>query len=167
MIRVDDILNKWGKALTDRLVNDIQTKMIERKGSMGQFSSTVNASGKLADSITYKVDVYRLKVQGNDYIYYLQNGRGPNKNQSKEALWKFAGWAGSTFIKDWINDRGLDLNPFAVAYNLGKNGSSIFQAGGSDLVSGIFNEALQDSIEDDFSKLVASEISSEILKMVA
>jgi hypothetical protein len=34
-------------------------------------------------------------------------------------------------------------------------------------VSGIFNETLQNSIEDDFSKLVASEISSEILKMVA
>ena len=41
------------------------------------------------------------------------------------------------------------------------------KARGSDLVSGIFNEALQNSIESDFANLIASEISSEILNIAA
>jgi hypothetical protein len=162
VIRVDDILNKWGKALTEQLVNDIENKMIQRQGARGSFSAPVNASGKLAESITYKIDGYRLKVQGNDYIYYLQNGR---KNGKRPPI---------SVIRQWIDDKGInptdiskDSLAFLIARRIGQEGTTIFQAGGSDLVSGIFNETLQNSIEDDFSKLVASEISSEILKMVA
>ena len=72
MLIVDDILKRWGITLTDQLVNDIKTKMIQRRGVNGSFASPVNASGALADSIKYTIDGYRLKVQGNDYIYYLQ-----------------------------------------------------------------------------------------------
>ena len=51
MLIVDDILKRWGITLTDQLVNDIKTKMIQRRGVNGSFASPVNASGALADSI--------------------------------------------------------------------------------------------------------------------
>lgn len=162
MLDVQVILNKWGIKLTEQLVNDIQNKLILRQGARGQFSSPVNASGALADSIKYTIDGYRLKVQGNDYIYYLQYGRKPGGRPPIKA------------IRQWIDDKGItpekgskDSLAWAIAKKIEKEGTTIYKAGGSDLVSGIFNEALQQSIESDFANLIASEISSEILKIAA
>ena len=162
MLIVDDILKRWGLSLTEQLVNDIKTKMIQRRGVNGSFASPVNASGALADSIKYTIDGYRLKVQGNDYIYYLQYGRKPGGRPPIKA------------IRQWIDDKGItpekgskDSLAWAIAKKIEQEGTTIYKAGGSDLVSGIFNEALQNSIEQDFANLIASEISSEILKIAA
>ena len=162
MLDVQVILNKWGIKLTEQLVNDIQNKLILRQGARGQFSSPVNASGALADSIKYTIDGYRLKVQGNDYIYYLQYGR------------KAGGRPPIKAIRQWIDDKGItpekgskDSLAWAIAKKIEQEGTTIYKAGGSELVSGIFNEALQQSIESDFANLIASEISSEILKIAA
>jgi len=159
---VDDILKRWGITLTEQLVNDIKTKLIQRRGASGSFSSPVNASGQLADSIKYTIDGYRLKIQGNDYIYYLQNGR------------KAGGRPPIKVIRQWIDDKGIlpnkgskDSLAWAIAKKIEKEGTTIWKAGGSDLVSGIFNEALQQSIEADFANLIASEISSEIINIAA
>lgn len=162
MLVVDDILKRWGITLTEQLVNDIKTKLIQRRGASGSFSSPVNASGQLADSIKYTIDGYRLKIQGNDYIYYLQNGR------------KAGGRPPIKVIRQWIDDKGIlpnkgskDSLAWAIAKKIEEEGTTIWKAGGSDLVSGIFNEALQQSIESDFANLIASEISSEILNIAA
>ena len=162
MLDVQVILNKWGIKLTEQLVNDIQNKLILRQGARGQFSSPVNASGALAESIKYTIDGYRLKVQGNDYIYYLQYGR------------KAGGRPPIKAIRQWIDDKGItpekgskDSLAWAIAKKIEQEGTTIYKAGGSELVSGIFNEALQQSIESDFANLIASEISSEILKIAA
>jgi hypothetical protein len=159
---VDDILKRWGITLTEQLVNDIKTKLIQRLGVSGSFSSPVNASGQLADSIKYTIDGYRLKIQGNDYIYYLQNGR------------KAGGRPPIKVIRQWIDDKGIlpnkgskDSLAWAIAKKIEEEGTTIWKAGGSDLVSGIFNEALQQSIEADFANLIASEISSEIINIAA
>ena len=162
MLIVDEILKKWGIKLTEQLVNDIKTKMIQRRGASGSFASPVNASGALAESIKYTIDGYRLKVQGNDYIYYLQNGRKPGGRPPIKV------------IRQWIDDKGIvpdkgskDSLAWAIAKKIEQDGTTIYKAGGSDLVSGIFNEALQNSIESDFANLIASEISSEILNIAA
>lgn len=162
MIDVTAILNKYGLSLTERLKNDIENKLINRVGSKGSFQSPVNASGRLKDSISFKVSGYRLSVQGNDYIYYLQYGRKSGKRPP------------ISVIRQWIDDKGIvptDISKDSLAYliakRIGEEGTTIFKAGGSDLLSSIFNEALQDSIESEFSNLIASEISSDLLKMVA
>mgnify|MGYP001188897238 FL=1 len=162
MLVVDDILKRWGITLTEQLVNDIKTKLIQRRGASGSFSSPVNASGQLADSIKYTIDGYRLKIQGNDYIYYLQNGR------------KAGGRPPIKVIRQWIDDKGIlpnkgskDSLAWAIAKKIEEEGTTIWKAGGSDLVSGIFNESLQQSIEADFASLIASEISSEIINIAA
>ena len=50
MINLEARLNELGVKLTEQLVNDIQTKLIQRRGANGTFESVVNASGKLAKS---------------------------------------------------------------------------------------------------------------------
>jgi enoyl-[acyl-carrier-protein] reductase (NADH) len=65
------------------------------------------------------------------------------------------------------NKGSKDSLAWAIAKKIEEEGTTIWKAGGSDLVSGIFNEALQQSIEADFANLIASEISSEIINIAA
>lgn len=76
----------------------------------------------LTEYITESENKINFGIKGEYYTYWMQNGRNPNKDQSPEGLLKFARWAGSTFIKQWIIDKGISANPFAVAYSIAKNG---------------------------------------------
>lgn len=167
MINIESHLEKLGVSLTAQLVEAIQTKLIERKGASGSFQSVVNASGKLAKSIRYEVtNGTVLSFYGNDYIQYLENGRGPTKNGGNGAV--------KRAIRQWIDDKGIipdgiskDSLAFLIARRIHQEGSTIYQAGGSDLVSGIFNEALQRSIEAEFAQLLVTEIQSDIFGLAA
>lgn len=163
MINIENHLEKLGVSLTAQLVEAIQTKLIERKGASGNFQSVVNASGKLAKSIRYEVtNGTVLSFYGNDYIQFLENGRRPGKRPP------------TSVIRQWIDDKGIipdgiskDSLAFLIARRMGEEGSTIYQAGGSDLVSGIFNEALQRSIEAEFAQLLVTEIQSDIFGLAA
>jgi hypothetical protein len=160
---IEDILEKFGITATEALVNAIKTKLIERQGASGGFRSVVNASGRLADSIDYVVTGSRLTIRGNDYIYYLENGRKPGKRPPKDV------------IRKWIDDKGIvprdniskDSLAYLIARKMGEEGSTIYKAGGSDLVSGIFNDQFVDSLQSEFMNLLTVEVESEILKLVA
>jgi hypothetical protein len=160
---IEDILEKFGITATEALVNAIKTKLIERQGANGSFRSVVNASGRLADSIDYVVTGSRLTIRGNDYIYYLENGRKPGKRPPKDV------------IRKWIDDKGIvprdniskDSLAYLIARKMGEEGSTIYKAGGSDLVSGIFNDQFVDSLQSEFMNLLTVEVESEILKLVA
>ena len=167
MIDVEGTLNKIGVRLTEQLVNDIRTKLLERKGVDGNFQSVANASGKLANSISYVVvNGTKLQIFGNDYIQYLQNGRRPTKGGGNGSLKKA--------IRQWIDDKGIipdgiskDSLAFLITRKIHEEGATIYKAGGSDLLSSIFNEALQSSVEADFANLIVTEIQSEIYKLAA
>ena len=163
MINLEARLNELGVKLTEQLVNDIQTKLIQRRGANGTFESVVNASGKLAKSIRFEVtNGTVLSIYGNDYIQFLGNGRRPGKRPP------------TSVIRQWIDDKGIipdgiskDSLAFLIARRIHQEGSTIYQAGGSDLISGIFNEELQRSIEAEFAQLLVTEIQSEIFELLA
>jgi hypothetical protein len=103
-----------------------------------------------------------LSIYGNDYIQFLENGRRPGKRPP------------TSVIRQWIDDKGIipdgiskDSLAFLIARRMGEEGSTIYQAGGSDLISGIFNEDLQRSIEAEFAQLLVTEIQSEIFELLA
>jgi hypothetical protein len=160
---IEDILEKFGITATEALVNAIKTKLIERQGASGGFRSVVNASGRLADSIDFVVTGSRLTIRGDDYIYYLENGRKPGKRPPKDV------------IRKWIDDKGIvprdniskDSLAYLIARKMSEEGSTIYKAGGSDLVSGIFNDQFVESLQSEFMNLLTVEIESEILKLVA
>jgi hypothetical protein len=55
----------------------------------------------------------------------MQGGRKPNENQDPKALKAWVGWAGSTFLKAWVKDKGLSISPFAVAWKIAKEGVKV------------------------------------------
>jgi hypothetical protein len=159
MIDISKILNDYGKMLTERLKNDIKTKQVTKYGA-------VNASGKLHDSIAYKVEGAVLTITGNSYIYFLQYGRKKTEKGSEPGKLR-------PIIRQWIDEKGIvprdgiskDSLAYLITRKIHEEGTSIWQQGGTDLVSGIFNEQLVNELNDSFGMLISAEVSSEILKL--
>jgi len=152
LISPELILNELGREVTERLKQDILTKRVTRYGA-------VNASGKMHDSIRYEVTNggETLRVFGEDYIYYLQHGRKNGKRPPKKV------------IREWIDAKGIvpdgiskDSLAFLIQRKIGEKGTTIFEQGGSDLVSDIVTDemvvALKEKLQNDLIALFKSEI---------
>jgi len=152
LISPELILNELGREVTERLKQDILTKRVTKFGA-------VNASGQLHDSIRYEVtnNGETLRVFGEDYIYYLQHGRKNGKRPPKKV------------IREWIDAKGIvpdgiskDSLAFLIQRKIGEKGTTIFEQGGSDLVSDIVTDemvvALKEKLQNDLIALFKSEI---------
>lgn len=146
-------LNRIGQALVDKLKEDIKTKPVTKYG-------VVNASGKLADSVRYEVYDNGVRVYALDYIYYLQFGR------------KFGKFPPRSVIRKWIDDKGInptdiskDSLAFLIARKISRQGTTIFQQGGSDLVSGVIESEFFTNLTQQLIDTFVAELSSEILKL--
>ncbi len=111
------------------LETDIGSWLDERKAALvsNYNAMGLKASGGWEQELNATVEVtpqrIKAKIDGAHYTHYLVHGRKPNKNQSK--LVGFALWAGNTFIKDWVEQKGIMANPIGVAYNIGKKGIEV------------------------------------------
>lgn len=84
-----------------------------------------NASGQWKRSLGVRAETTRGVITGMDYTEFLTRGRGKNDDQSPEAITHFVRWAGHYIFKDWVKNKGLNLNPYVVAYNIAKEGTKI------------------------------------------
>lgn len=155
---VEEIVNKWLK--------DVQDDLIKNYDKLG-----LRASGRWAKSLEpfqrREGGVIKLGILGEDYTDYIENGRGPNKNQTKEGLRAWVGWAGSTFLAQWVKDKQIDVNPFAVAWKIAREGWEVpnkHNAGGlvSDVVTrkriAGLNRSLVFSLVRDFKSAIIKEL---------
>ena len=138
-----------------KLVKELQDKHIE----LGQ-----KASGKWVEGLEVVASHNGGSILAEDHTKFLTIGRPPNTDQSPEALRKFAGWAGNTWAKDWVADKGISISPFAVAYSIGKNGTEIYNQGGTDLVDGVLTDERIQQVIDAIGESLRVEIRKEILR---
>lgn len=108
--------------VSDEQIQKVMQGVIDNYLIPSFIESGHNASGKFIESLS--ADGYDNKgyINGNDYIYFIINGREPNKDQSPEALNHFMKWAGYYIFRDWVKDKGINGSPYAIAYSVGKNG---------------------------------------------
>ena len=113
---IDKIINDW--------LGDLQTGLVENYNKLG-----LKASGKWEQSLEqFKRGAptgYEIGIKGMRYTGAMLYGRKPNADQGPEALRKWAGWAGSTFIAQWVKDKGINANPYAVAYGIARKGTKV------------------------------------------
>lgn len=154
MSKVDDISKKW--------LQDTQKDLIDNYNRLG-----LRASGKWANSLKTeyknKVTSINLIITGEDYTEQLENGRRPNQNQTPEALKKWVGWAGSTFLAKWVKDKGLSLSPFAVAWKIAREGWKVpnkNNAGG--LVTDVVNKENTNKLIQDLGQAYIDTVFSDI-----
>jgi hypothetical protein len=143
---VDEVLTKYGKMIVAQLQSDIRNKPLPRR--KGQ-SYVANASGKLANSVNFKVENGVLRIYADSYIYFLAYGRKPTTGGSKPGKLK-------DIIREWIDAKGIepygniskDSLAFLITRSIHKNGTSLYPQG-STLLSDIVNETLINGIKND------------------
>lgn len=153
MLSTELILNEIGQVVSDRLVSDIKTKRVTKYGA-------VNASGKLAESVRYDVtnNGETLRVYAEDYIYYLVHGRANGKRPPKQA------------IREWIDAKGIspdgiskDSLAFLIARKIGESGTTIYQQGGSDLLSDIITDELVIQVKQELQDRLIALFQSDLV----
>lgn len=143
--KITGILNKAGSFISAELKDLIQRKPVTKFGS-------VNASGKLKDSVHYDIKDYVMRVYALDYIYYVEHGRKAGKYPPKKA------------IRDWIESKPTAQSNFgwSVASESKKNsivfliqrkiaeeGTTIYKQGGSMLLEDILSNDLRGQIKSE------------------
>ena len=112
----EEIAAKW--------LSEAKARVIAQYNALG-----LKAFGKFEKELEDVVEVepsgLRIALLGAQYTGALISGRDKNKDQSKEGLRKFVGYAGNTFLKQWVKDKGLSISPFAVAYKIARKGIMI------------------------------------------
>ena len=97
-------------------------------------ASEHNASGALLDSFNGRATDFGAVITSLDYIEYLIYGRAPNQDQDPEAIKSWVSWFAPNVFEPWADSKGINVNPYAVAYNIAKRGTIIYREGGSDLL---------------------------------
>jgi len=104
-------------------------------------------------------DKLNIKFYAPAYTEQLVKGRKPNKSQDKEGLKAWVGWAGSTFLKKWVDDKGLNINPFAVAWKIAREG---WQVPNSNNSGKLLDDVLSFSKVEELAKLIGSDIEKDL-----
>lgn len=133
------------ETLTRKHLENLRDKLREEIASRG-----MDSSGGAFDSL----EVSGNQLLGNDYIYYLVNGRGPGK------------FPPVANIVEWVRTKlGLEgREARQAAYLIGRKislqGTSIFR----DKSKGLPLDALVEEMLDELTKEVAEEAKVEVLK---
>ena len=155
-MRTNEIINDWLVETKSALVQNYNDLGLRASGNWEESLSEFNELNN---------DVYRFGISGNDYTQYIENGRRPNQNQSKEVLAKWVGWAGNTIIKDWVQDKGLSLNPFAVAWKIALSGWSVPNAhNDGGLVSDVVTKERLEDLNRQIVVFKVQAFKSQVIK---
>ena len=107
------------------------------------------------------------RIRGRFYSYWLAHGRAGNRDQSPEALRRWAVWAGKTFIGDWVRAKGIAADPIAVAYSIAQKGTTWKSKGGSNLLEVLEEPETIKYIQDRMSAIVAPKVADMLRRSAA
>ena len=149
---IQQILNDWSERTKQEL--------IDKYRSMG-----LKASGAFENGLTTDTTENRTQIWTVPHTWYMVNGRGKNSSQDKEAVRKWVGWAGSTFLKKWVEDKGLDISPFAVAYKIARQGIRVpNEKNDGTLISSVINDNSISGLLSQMGIYIIKDIKTDIQK---
>lgn len=137
----------------DIAVNEIKARAIEEAERRGKVATrgTLNSLSVTAFSTPFGATGV---LEGNDNWKYVGNGRGPGKMPPVRP------------IQDWIDATGRDLNAWAVAKGIAKQGTRDFRAGAPNVfisaIDAFENGAGMDRLEETAGKEMEDAIVNSI-----
>lgn len=144
----------------DRWMQDSKTILLQNYEAKG-----LRASGKFAESIQIESRDDGSRMLGAGHTFQMVNGRNPNANQDKNAIRRWVGWAGSTIIAQWVQDKGLSLNPYAVAWKIAREGTTVPNPRNDGrLLLDTFTDKRFDELNKGVLDIFSTEIVSTIQK---
>ena len=124
----------------------------------------LRASGQYADELKAIVvqsgTKINAKIVGPIQSIFMEGGRGPNRDQSQQAV-KNLGW----YLKQWVADKGIDVNPYAAAHKIVYSG---IQVPNPHNPGGVISDVINDEWFKQLNKVIGLDvlqsIQSDVLK---
>ena len=143
----EELLNKEGSQLVSKIQSNIQ-------------SAGKNATGKTARSLkTTVIDndkVTKLTIDAAPWFFTLETGRKAGKRPPIAP------------IMEWIQAKGIQGGKglaYAIAVNIGKKGTKLFQTGGrKDIFSNVINDNTVKRIEDKIAEISIKATADSIIE---
>lgn len=126
-----------------------------------------NWARQLEPFVFTEPDRLRAGIKGTKYTEYITLGRRPNQDQTDEGLRKWVGWAGSTFIAEWVKQKNISVNPFAVAWKIAREGWQVpnkFNKGG--LIGNVVTRDRVRELNESITLFVVEDFKSEFIKTI-
>ena len=148
---------------TNDLVTDILNEAKD-KIHKDYISLGLKASGGFGESL--RVDTKREgshiigTLYGAKQAYWMEHGRQPNKKKTKGAV-VFLG----KILEKWVQDKGINVNPYAAAYKIVHEGIQVpnrYNKGG--VISNTINDKWRDETIRRIASSEAVNIKSDIIK---
>lgn len=114
---------------------------------------------KFGDTIEVEANEYSGTLSADENILVMEFGRGPTKPGAKKGN-------PTVFeqIKDWISRKGLDLNPYAVSYNIHKYGTVVWRMKGrTGIISNIISKNRTQSLIAAFGDRYQAEVRTAVI----
>ena len=147
---IQQILHDWSERTRQEL--------IDKYRSMG-----LKASGAFEEGLTTETSETKTAIWTVPHTWFMVNGRGKNSSQDKETIKKWVGWAGSTFLKKWVADKGLDISPFAVAYKIARQGIRVPNENNEGtLISSVINDNSISGLLSQMGIYIIKDIKTDI-----
>lgn len=119
-------------------------------------SSGRKASGKFGNSIEIKTTGTISQMTGSQHVWYMVNGRRPTAPGKRMPV---------SVIQQWIDDKGLDLNAWAVARHIDKFGVKVPNAhNDGKLLKDTFTPESMTDLKRRLASFEIKEIKSNIQK---
>ena len=137
---------KLEDSLQIRIINPLRQDLRNRE---------MYASGDLEKSIDFVIKEspgeIEVSIVANDYIQRLQDGAEPNEIPIPTIA----------ELTRWIDNKGLDLNPYAVQKSIIKQGTMVYRIGGTTVVSDVINTNTFKQIIKDITPDIKAKTKSE------
>lgn len=134
-------------------LEDLKRRITENMGRADQI-----VSGKTRDSMQASVQGNAGVLTGRQAFATLETGSRPWSRKPKRTPKWFA-----DLIGEWIDQRGLDLNQWAVAHTIIHKGSKLYRSGGrADIYSPELQKTVDrigDRILDQYAVLVTNRLT--------
>jgi len=122
----------------------------------------MSATGKTLASLEVIPTEKGYELHASSSIYFMEHGRGPTHSGAAEGNPNLV-----EIIEDWLEAKGLSLNPYAVANTIHKKGTKLYRAGGNSGVLSIpLNLATLDQVFNEISAYWMEKATSEIYEPI-
>lgn len=144
MAQAEFITEKQIESILNQVINNF---LIPRYKSLG-----MEASGNWARQLEVRTRPNEGIIIGERYTEQLVYGRRPGTMPPVLA------------IQRWLQQKGLNLNPWAVAKTIQNSGTSWYRKGGSDLLEVFEEKQTIDFINTQISNLLRVNVQLELVR---
>ena len=120
----------------------------------------ISATGKTLASLEIVATQTGYELQAGAGIYFMEHGRGPTTPNAAKGNPDLV-----QIIQEWLDAKGLNINPYAIANAIHKNGTKLFRAGGNSGVLSIpLNPGALNQVFSQLTDTYLQNAASQIFK---